>query len=48
MDPGTNVVVKVLVTEGVGMDRHEQALETYTEGQVVGIHVGFLGATFRF
>jgi hypothetical protein len=34
---GSKVSVKVVVVDGVGMDRQEHALETYGEGHSVGI-----------
>lgn len=34
--PGIRVRVTVLVVEGVGIDKHEQAVETAAAAQVVG------------
>lgn len=39
--PGAKVLVKVVVVDGVGMDRQEHAVDTTAEAQVVGIQVGF-------
>lgn len=41
--PGTKVWVTVVVVDGVGMDKHEHALEMAAEAQVVGMQVGFEG-----
>lgn len=48
MVPGTRVWVTVVVVDGVGIDRHEQALEITGAAQVVGIQAGFDACTPRF
>jgi hypothetical protein len=38
--PGTKVLVTVVVTHGVGIDKHAQALEMAGDDQDEGMHVG--------
>lgn len=48
MVPGDRVLVVVLETDGVGIDKQKQAVETYADGQAAGICFGFSNLAPRF